>query len=214
MGSGTSGLSDATGTSSRSSGSSHGTGTSQGERDGSTTDEVLDSSGRTEPATLYLFASTAVTGEFAGLGTLPESGLARCNLALQNATPELECAETFAIIGSNLFSLAGLRDDHPELDTHVFEGPDGAWLADSYDAILDGDVSEEFNASVFSVNGGNPEQVFWWGGGDVPTSDCQGWGVGFGEGDARRFQLAGPVDDGRQCNNVAHLLCACLPLDE
>ena len=95
----------------------------------------------------------------------------------------------------------------------MFEGPDGVWLADSYDAILGGDVPEEFNPSVFSVIGGMQEEVFWWGGGDDASNDCEGWNVVVGQGDARRFQLGGPNDDPRACNALSHLLCACVPVD-
>ena len=215
MGSDTSTVSAVTGTSSRptSTESSHGTGT-EGDRDGSsTTDEAVETGDDMEPAAIHLFASQPVQGQFGALGTLSEAAASRCNLTLRDGTADLECAQTFAIVGSNLVSLSGLRDDHPELEGAVFEGPDGVWLADSYDAILDGDVPEEFNPSVFSVVGGMQEEVFWWGGGDDASNDCEGWNVVVGQGDARRFQLGGPNDDPRACNALSHLLCACVPVD-
>lgn len=214
MGSDTSGDSEVTGTSASSTSSESSKGTGTGDRDDtSTTDDVAESGDRMEPPVIQLFASQPMLGDFGVAGTLAEAGAARCNMTLRNGTADLECGETFAIIGSNLVSVADLRDEHPELDMYGFEGPDGAPLADTYDAILSGAVAEAFNPSVFAVIGGSPEEVFWWGGGDDASNDCQGWNVTFGEGFARTFQLEGPIDDGRACNDIAHLLCACLPVD-
>lgn len=213
-GSETSGDSEGTGTSLHSTSTESSPGTStEGERDDtSTTDEVAESGDRTELAAITLFASQPMQGDFGVAGPLAEAGAARCNMTLRNGMADLDCAETLAIVGSNLVSVADLDDDNPELAMYVFEGPDGVWLANTYDEVLAGSVAEEFNASVFSMVGGSPEEVFWWGGGDDASNDCQGWNVAFGEGFARSFQLEGPVDDGRACNNIAHLLCACLPV--
>jgi|GEM_PF-2534614 len=203
---------------------SHGTNTSEGSSTSDGPDDTgpLTSGANVEPDTdgepseIVLFATEPLGGDFAMGGNPLELGAGICDDTALDHGLDLACLSLLPILATHDVGFGDLPTDAPALEDFDFISPEGDVLAESYQALLAGNVSADFASATTAHLGAPTDPSFWWGPTELPHTDCEGWTADIGTGRTRTFDSGGSgmiLHGINACGQSHRLLCACVRSD-